>query len=143
MFVELPKIVLGLVSFNRRSDTHYGKQETINALIRIGHEWAQSDATPIGVGHISRRDGSRFPPHKSHRKGVDVDIRPMRKDGKNLPVTIQSKMYDAEATRMVVNVIRAQSKVKLILFNDPKLVKAGLTQMYPNHSNHLHVRLDY
>lgn len=143
MFVELPKLVIGLVNFNRRSDTHWGKQETINALIRIGHEWAQSDATPLAVGHISKPDGSKFPPHVSHRKGVDVDIRPRRKDGENLPVTINQKMYDAAATRKLVETIRANAKVKLILFNDLALVAAGLTKQYPNHSDHLHVRLDY
>lgn len=142
-FVELPKSAPGLTMFNRGPNTHWGRQEVIDALLELGERWAALKAYPIAIGHISRRDGSKFPPHLSHRKGVDVDIRPLRKDGKNLPVTIKQKMYDADATRVLVHMIREFAPVKLILFNDPVLVKAGLTKGYPDHSNHLHCRFDY
>lgn len=141
-FVELPQVVLGLLNFNRTSNSHWGKQETIDALVRIGNQLVLNYSS-MNVGHISKRDGSEFKPHKSHRTGVDVDIRPVRKDGRNLPVTIHQAQYDRDETRKLIQVIRQNAKVKLILFNDPVLVKEGLCQRYAGHDNHLHCRFDY
>lgn len=143
MFVELPKLAPGIVTNNRTRDSHWGKAEVVDALLRIGELWAAIKKTPISVGQISRKNGGPFPPHISHRLGIDVDIRPMRLDGKNLPVTIHDMAYAAEATLMLVHVIRENAKVKLILFNDPALVKGGLTRKYVGHESHLHVRFDY
>jgi len=143
MFIELPKSAAGLTTNNRTSNSHWGKLQVITALQQIGELWAATKTTPISVGQISRRNGGPFPPHKSHRTGIDVDIRPMRKDGKNLPVTVHDKQYDAGATRAVVEMIRGNAKVKLILFNDPALVASGLTRKYAGHDNHLHIRFDY
>lgn len=143
MFIELPRSAPGIVCNNRTGDSHWGKKEVIEALLRIGALWAATKKTPISVGQISRRNGGPFPPHLSHKLGVDVDIRPMRLDGRNLPVSVTDKAYAADATRVLVYMVRENAKVKLILFNDPALVKAGLTRKYAGHSNHIHVRFDY
>lgn len=143
MFKELPKTAVGIVTNNRTADSHYGKPEVIDLLLKIGELWAATRTTPISIGPISRKNGERFPPHRAHRQGIEVDIRPMRKDGRNLPVFVGSKMYDAAQTRDLVQMLRMHAKVKLILFNDSGMVKDGLTRHYPNHSNHLHVRFDY
>lgn len=144
-FIELPKNAEGLANNNRTGDSHFGKPETIDALLRLGRLWKQQfPASQISVGHISRQSGAVFPPHKSHRVGVDVDIRPVRNDLKNLKVTIFDKAnYNRDLTRKLIHLIRANTKIKLILFNDPVLVAEGLCRSYPGHHNHLHVRFSY
>ena len=143
VFTELPKSAPGIVCNNRTRDSHWGKPEVIAAILRIGEQWAATKTTPISVGQISRRNGEVFPPHKSHRKGYQVDVRLMRKDGKNLPITIHDKQYDPDATRAMIQMIRSHAKVKSILCNDQGLIAAGLTSWFANHENHAHINFDY
>lgn len=145
MFIELPKVADGLVFNNRTSDSHWGKPETIDALLRIGRLWkAQFPKSAISVGHISRKSGARFPPHLSHRLGVDVDLRPMRNDLKNLSVTCDDRInYNRDLTRELIKILRANTRIKTILFNDTGLIAEGLTKFWPQHQNHLHARFSY
>lgn len=135
MFKELPAST-GLVFNNRTDDSHWGKPEVIDSLIKIGKVWA---LPPISIGQISRRNGEHFPPHRTHRNGDDVDIRPMRADGKNLPVEWTQQAYSRNLTRDMIKTIRANAPIQSILFNDPVLIAERLCQEYPNHSDHLHV----
>lgn len=135
-FKELPSSA-GLAFNNRTSDSHWGKPQVIDALVKIGKSWAHS--TPISVGHISRKNGGKFPPHKTHKDGDDVDVRPMRKDGANQPIEWRQQAYDQSLTREMIKTIRANAPIRSILFNDPVLIGEGLCQAYPRHSNHLHV----
>jgi hypothetical protein len=50
--------------------------------------------------------------------------------------------YDRSATRALVKAIRATAPrhVKVIYFNDPVLIREGLTTWYAGHDDHLHVR---
>jgi hypothetical protein len=51
-------------------------------------------------------------------------------------------VYERTATRALVKAIRAAAPghVKLIYFNDPVLIREGLTRYYPGHDDHVHVR---
>ncbi len=82
-----------------------------------------------------------MPPHSSHKRGVDVDFRPLRTDGARAPVTIHDAKYSRTRTRELVKYIRANTvlPVKLILFNDTAI--SGV-QAYSGHDNHLHVRFE-
>jgi len=144
-FIELPKTADGIVFNNRTNDSHFGKRETIDALLRVGRLWRQKYyAVSVSVGQISRKNGGKFPPHSSHRLGVDVDIRPMRNDLKNAPVTYTDKAnYNRDLTRELIRMMRANAKVKLVLFNDPVLIAEGLCRHYAGHDNHLHFRFSY
>ena len=53
-----------------------------------------------------------------------------------------SASYDRAATRELINAIRAAAPghVKLIYFNDPVLIKEGLTTEFKGHDDHLHIR---
>lgn len=99
------------------------------ALIRSGIE--------IGVGDISFQQGGRMSPHDSHRRGVDVDIRPQRTDQGRLPINITDPSYDRERTRIVVNELRKDENLQSILFNDNQI--EGV-RFWAGHHNHLHVR---
>ena len=50
--------------------------------------------------------------------------------------------YDRAATRDLIKAIRATASghVKLIYFNDPVLIREGLTTWYSGHDDHLHIR---
>ena len=90
----------------------------------------------VGIGDMSFVSGGPMPPHVSHTDGKCVDIRPLRKDGQNLPVTVSDPQYDRDATRLLVSAFLAHKNVKKILFNDPQIL--GVTP-WPGHDNHLHV----
>ncbi len=99
---------------------------------------------PIAIGDISREHGGEIDGHASHEDGLDVDIRPVRYDRAQCRygTFYYRSSYDRAATRELVRAIRATASghVRLIYFNDPVLVREGLTIAYPNHDGHLHIR---
>lgn len=112
----------------------------VQALREVGAAWAahQPAAARIGVGDISLASGEPLPPHRAHRHGVEVDIRPLRGDGREAPVTRLQPEYSAPYTQALVDALRANGKlpVKSILFNDSGV--RGVTP-WEGHDNHLHV----
>ncbi|MGH9846321.1 MAG: peptidoglycan-binding domain-containing protein [Blastocatellia bacterium] len=115
----------------------FGTPATIEMLAETAHEFHElRPDLRVGIGDISLRDGSPMPPHTSHRSGRNIDIRPLRKDGKRSPVTIHDPEYDREATRTLAQTLFAQPIVKRIFFNDTEI--EGV-KFFQGHHNHLHV----
>ena len=98
----------------------------------------------VAVGDISLEHGGNIPLHQTHERGLDVDVRPMRKanDQCRWGTRWSWWTYDRTATRALIRQIRATAPghVKLIYFNDPVLIREGLTTWYAGHDDHLHVR---
>ncbi len=98
----------------------------------------------VAVGDIGFQHGGPIPGHEFHQVGMEIDIRPMRraKDQCARGVSYRSGAYDRAATRALAQAIRASAPghVKLIYFNDPILIKEGLTRFHAGHDDHLHVR---
>ena len=98
----------------------------------------------LAVGDVSRWGGGSFWPHHAHRIGMDADFRPARRDGRQCRKGTMWywRSYDRAATRAMIRAIRreAHGTVKQILFNDPVLVRAGITRWWPGHDNHVHVQ---
>jgi peptidoglycan hydrolase-like protein with peptidoglycan-binding domain len=98
----------------------------------------------VAIGDIGLEHGGDIAGHVSHERGLDVDVRPMRvaKDQCRYRVNYRSTAYDRAATRDLIKAIRATAKghVKLIYFNDPVLIREGLTRWYTGHDDHLHIR---
>jgi hypothetical protein len=118
----------------------FGIAQTIEALLETGRIFAgRHPGHPVGIGDISKRGGGRISGHASHRKGVDVDIRLLRTDGKKEATTFTSPEYSRAHTQELIDVIRANSllAVQFVFFNDPK---AEGVQFEDNHHHHLHVR---
>ncbi|HEX5822814.1 MAG TPA: penicillin-insensitive murein endopeptidase [Candidatus Limnocylindrales bacterium] len=98
----------------------------------------------IAVGDVSFEHGGPIPGHDTHQRGLDTDIRPLRKA--NDQCTARTRWtytaYDRAATRALVKAIRALAPghVKLIYFNDPVLISEGLTTWFSGHDDHLHIR---
>ena len=73
------------------------------------------------------------PLHQTHEVGLDVDVRPIR-DNENQctwGTNWRFASYDRTATRALIKAIRAAAPghVKLIYFNDPVLIREGLTTL--------------
>jgi peptidoglycan hydrolase-like protein with peptidoglycan-binding domain len=107
------------------------------AFVQLGHG-------RVPLGDVSREHGGDIPLHQSHERGLDVDVRPIR-DNENQctwGTNWRYASYDRAATRALVKAIRAAAPghVKLIYFNDPVLIREGLTRWYAGHDDHLHIR---
>jgi peptidoglycan hydrolase-like protein with peptidoglycan-binding domain len=98
----------------------------------------------VAVGDVGLEHGGDIPLHQSHERGLDVDVRPMRhaRDQCRWGVNYRWSTYDRAATRDLVKAIRATAPghVKLIYFNDPVLIREGLTRYLSGHDDHLHIR---
>ena len=106
-------------------------------VVRLGHG-------RIAVGDIGHEHGGDIRGHDTHERGLDVDIRPIRRAGDQCRWggSWRLSTYDRAATRDLVKAIRASAPghVKLIYFHDPVLIREGLTRHYTGHEDHLHVR---
>jgi Putative peptidoglycan binding domain len=139
----LPESGVGFVTNNRGPNgaAQFGLQSTIDACLAVAREWSLTHPHPFSIGQISKKGGGPMPPHQSHRLGVDVDVRPVRKDGQNSGVTIADAEYDRAATTALIELWWQKAPVQLVLFNDQTVINAGLSRAHPGHGNHFHVRL--
>jgi peptidoglycan hydrolase-like protein with peptidoglycan-binding domain len=107
-------------------------------LVALGHG-------RVAIGDVGYEHGGDIPGHTSHERGLDVDLRPMRADEAQCRLgstSWRSSAYDRAATRDLVRAIRAAAPghVRIIWFNDPVLIREGLTRWSAGHDDHLHVR---
>ncbi len=152
--VRLPERGEGFQTFrNRRYPPGaflYGRPETIQALKRIGHMWRTlaEKSPPIGIGDISLRRGKGGHPivvggrHQVwHRTGLEVDILPVRGDGRPGKVNRHDPAYSRRLTQRLVDIIRSNGvlRVRQVLFNDPEI--RGV-RAYPYHDDHVHVHFE-
>ena len=108
----------------------------LNLIFMVGFGWAKIDDRRFGIGNISLAGGAKFEKHLSHRDGLQMDIRALRKDGQPLPVTYRDKEYDRNGTARLLNCFFETGLVKKVFFNDltiPMVVYAV------THDNHFHV----
>lgn len=121
-------------------DKRWGTASTIAALREIGRIWQLRHPAPrVGVGDISLKGGGDIEGHASHETGRDADLRPMRNDGTEGPVTWRDASYSRTLTQELIDLLYANGvvRVKVLGFNDPGV--QGCVN-WVNHDNHLHVR---
>ncbi len=98
----------------------------------------------VALGDIGLEHGGNIAGHDTHEQGLDVDIRLVRKDRAQCRAgtNYRTSVYDRSATRALILAIRtfAPGHVKLIYFNDPVLIREGLTRRLAGHDDHIHVR---
>jgi hypothetical protein len=110
----------------------------MSAILRVALEWQAIDRRRMGIGDISLPGGKKTPDHGGHRTGLDVDVRPLRRDGLEQAVTWRDVQYDHEATRRLIDLFRALTPVKFIIFNDPRIPFCARAD---KHDDHFHVTL--
>jgi hypothetical protein len=147
-FVLLPARGPGWMSNEGTPDSQrWGVPKLIEALVVVAAEWKRRGNTmPLVYGDISLRYGGHFPPHVSHREGIDVDIRPIGyKPGRSFyGGTNYNRAKTRELIKLIINngvlpVGMANNKIQ-IGFQDPVLVGEGLTLDWSGHKDHFHVR---
>ena len=123
---------------------NWGTAAAIAALETAAKVEAAAGHGRVAVGDIGFQHGGPIPGHEFHQVGMEIDIRPMRraKDQCARGVNYRSSAYDRAATRALAQAIRASAPdhIRLIYFNDPVLIKEGLTRFHAGHDDHLHVR---
>ena len=124
---------------------NWGTAEAIDTTEAVGRTIVKLGYGRVAVGDVSREHGGDIAGHESHERGLDVDVRPMRRANDQCAIggtRWSSAAYDRTATRALIKKFRAISPghIKLIYFNDPVLIREGLTRWYSGHEDHLHVR---
>ena len=138
-YVLLPQISgNGYYSYST-VDRQYGTTATMKTLVEVCQRFMKKfPDLKVGIGDMSFANGAVMSPHKTHRNGRNADIRPLRADGKHSPITITDAQYSRERTKALVELFRAETNFKSILFNDSQI--AGVTP-FEGHDNHLHVSM--
>jgi murein endopeptidase len=121
-----------------RGGYQYPHPLMMTTILRVALEWQAIDKRRIGIGNISRADGLDDDDHSSHLDGLQVDVRPVRKDGLEMPVTWMDRQYDKDATAKLIELFRTFGPVKKILFNDTSI---PFVKLADNHDDHFHVAL--
>jgi murein endopeptidase len=116
----------------------YAHPAMMTAILRVALEWQARDPRRIGIGDISLANGPKTPDHRSHRDGLQVDVRALRKDGREAPVRWYEPEYGLEATIKLLELFRAYAPVTKVLFNDRRV---PFTKIWPDHDNHMHIKL--
>jgi len=139
----LPESGIGFTTYNREPGgaDQVGRAATIRNVQALGELWStKHPSRPVAIGDISRRGGGPFPPHATHKDGLDVDMRPLTNNGINEQTNIGAANYSHEATRELIVLIRDNFDVEVVFFNDPLTISEGLTKHAKGHDNHVHVR---
>lgn len=122
-----------------RGGYQYPHPIMMQAILRVALEWQVLDRRRIGIGNISRADAFDDDDHDSHLNGLQVDVRPIRKDGLEIPVTWADKnRYDRDATAKLIELFRTFAPVKFVLFNDTSI---PFVKIAKRHDDHFHVAL--
>lgn len=118
--------------------SQYAHPRMMSLIQQIASQWCGLDTRKFGIGNISLADGADHPDHATHESGLEVDIRPLRKDGRRMPCTFRDYIYDREATALLIGLFLKSKKVRLVYFNDTEI--RG-TKRARAHDNHFHVAL--
>ena len=144
-FILLPQVSgFGYYSYGKGSwnDRQWGTQATIDALKDIARQFNWNNPTAqIGIGDISLQFGQSMSPHKSHRSGMNVDIRPCRTDNAMIPVAFTDTDYDQEKTKLLIELCLSHKNVKDIFFNDPEIYKLDRVSFLEGHHDHFHITM--
>lgn len=141
---QLPQSAVGLRSA-KPGWRQYGIPETVAALRAIGREWRRRypSGPPVQIADISRRGGGKLPPHGSHRMGIDVDIRFIRKDGnKTMGVNALTNTanFDKPRTQELVDIIRDNGVLPVLRLWVNKRIGLRNVNGDKIHNDHMHVR---
>lgn len=118
--------------------SQYAHPRLISLIQQVAFEWCGLDQRKFGIGNISLADGADHPDHKTHMSGLEVDIRPIRLDGRKMPCTYRQHDYDQAATAQLIALFLRNNCVRLVYFNDVSIRGVSYAKF---HDDHFHVAL--
>lgn len=116
----------------------YAHPALMTVLFYIEREWQAIEKRKFGIGNISLAGGGKFKPHDSHKDGLQVDVRPVRKDGAHVRVDYFQSGYDKEATAKLIGFFLGHPMVATVYFNDTTI--SGVLPLV-GHNDHFHVEI--
>lgn len=128
------------------AQAQYAHPNLLSMIFQIEREWQAICDRKFGIGNISIDGGKKYDKHATHRKGIEMDCRPVRKDyltGQAARCTYHDKVYDRAATINLIRLFVEHSWVKLVYFNDAEVQKAlgARVKSCKGHNDHFHVEL--
>ncbi|MBB3121890.1 penicillin-insensitive murein endopeptidase [Pseudoduganella violacea] len=123
----------------------YAHPNLLSLIFFIEREWQAVDERKFGIGNISLAEGRKYE-HDGHRKGIEMDIRPVRKDKLTGEAARCSrfdvKVYDREATIKLICLFLQHPMVSKVFFNDDKVQQAcGRVRSLKGHDDHIHIEI--
>jgi murein endopeptidase len=117
----------------------------LSVIFSIEREWQAIDDRKFGIGNMSLAEGRRYE-HDSHQKGIEMDIRPVRKDkmtGQAARVSRFDAAYDRDATIRLLGLFLGHPMVSKVFFNDDKVQQAlgGRVRSMRGHDDHIHIEI--
>jgi len=99
----------------------WGSSHTLRTLITAIGEFRYSSGFegPVVIGSMSRRRGGRFPPHRSHQSGRDVDIRLPLLPGLPTTSSPNADEIDWAAAWELVRALVATEEIEVIFLEGP------------------------
>jgi murein endopeptidase len=126
----------------------YSTGRLIRVLLRVLDEFALAhpDAPRIVIGDLSRRHGGRFGGrsegmHASHQNGLDVDVYYPRRDRRERAPWKVSDINHELSQDLVGRFVRAGAQYVFVGPRTGLSGPGGVVMTWPNHDNHMHVRL--
>ena len=128
----------------------YGNDYLIRMLLRVARRHAAAfpvPPPPMLVGDLSRPRGGDFGRrfgglgHSSHQNGLDADVYYPRRDRRAAPPRTIRQVDVRLAQRLVDLFVAAGAQTVLVGPRLPLKGPRGVVKPWPNHDNHLHVRV--
>jgi N-acetylmuramoyl-L-alanine amidase len=130
-------------------DTHDFGTDWLDETIKKAAEYYRDNylkdnpkAALLTVNDVSLEHGGDTPDHSGHECGLACDLQLPRTDGTSGNITYNdTKLYDQNAARGILQALDAQSNVSTIYFNDSVLIKEKLCRSAKGHDNHIHFEI--
>ncbi|WBS01644.1 penicillin-insensitive murein endopeptidase [Pseudoduganella sp. SL102] len=125
----------------------YAHPNLLTLIFQIEREWQAICDRKFGIGNISIDGGKAYDKHRSHKKGIEMDCRPVRKDKLTGPAARVSHkddpVYDQEATICLIRLFVEHPWIKIVFFNDEKVQEAlgARVKTLKGHNDHFHAEL--
>ncbi len=132
-----------------RSWRRNGTDDLVRMVLAVARRYraATPGALPMLVGDLSRPRGGDFGPrfgsigHSTHQNGLDVDVYYPRRDGRPSVPRTPAQVDRRLSQRLVDLFVDAGAQTVLVGPNVALRGPPGVVQAFPNHDNHLHVRI--
>ena len=126
-----------------RPERLFGNERLIRQLLAVAaaHRAGDPRGPRIVVGEISFRGGGPMELHRSHQNGLDVDVYYPRRDARLRPPTEEDQIDRERAQDLVDRFVALGVEKIFVGYATDLRGPSEVVTPYPNHEDHMHVRL--